>query len=69
MIQKWINQVSFLLEKKQLYKRIAETQDPWKNVICLVFSRILILNRFPKYPEEKLMEYHFQKTWRQKWSE
>ncbi|MCM4170896.1 DUF4202 domain-containing protein [Arenibacter sp. TNZ] len=59
--QEMINQVSFLLEKKQL-KKNAETQT-LEDVICLVFLEFYFEPFSHKYPEEKLMDI-LQKTWR-----
>lgn len=59
--QEMINQVSFLLEKKQL-KKNAETQT-LEDVICLVFLEFYFEPFSHKYPEEKLMDI-IQKTWR-----
>ena len=59
--QETIDQVSFLLEKKQL-KRNAETQI-MEDVICLVFLEFYFAAFAKKYTEEKLIDI-LQKTWR-----
>jgi len=59
--QDMIDQVAFLLEKKQLKKNL-ETQT-LEDVICLVFLEFYFEPFSHKYPEEKLMDI-LQKTWR-----
>ena len=59
--QEMIEQVVFLLEKKQL-KKNADTQT-LEDVICLVFLEFYFESFSHKYPEEKLMDI-LQKTWR-----
>ncbi|MBC8768531.1 DUF4202 domain-containing protein [Arenibacter sp. BSSL-BM3] len=59
--QEMIDQVGFLLEKKQL-KKNADTQT-LEDVICLVFLEFYFEPFSHKYPEEKLMDI-LQKTWR-----
>ncbi|WP_291865846.1 DUF4202 domain-containing protein [Maribacter sp.] len=58
---KVIEQVAFLLEKKQL-KKNKETQI-LEDVICLVFLEYYFEVFAQKYPEEKLIDI-LQKTWR-----
>lgn len=59
--QEMIDQVGFLLEKKQL-KKNADTQT-LEDVICLVFLEFYFESFSHKYPEEKLLDI-LQKTWR-----
>ena len=59
--QDMIDQVAFLLEKKQL-KKNSETQT-LEDVICLVFLEFYFEPFSHKYPEEKLLDI-LQKTWR-----
>ncbi len=59
--QEMIDQVAFLLEKKQL-KKNSETQT-LEDVICLVFLEFYFEPFSHKYPEEKLLDI-LQKTWR-----
>lgn len=59
--QETIDQVAFLLEKKQL-KRNEETQT-LEDVICLVFLEFYFEPFAQKYSEEKLIDI-LQKTWR-----
>ncbi|MCK0145415.1 DUF4202 domain-containing protein [Arenibacter sp. F26102] len=59
--QEMIDQVGFLLEKKQL-KKNADTQT-LEDVICLVFLEFYFEPFSHKYPEEKLLDI-LQKTWR-----
>jgi len=56
-----IDQVAFLLEKKQL-KKNKDTQI-LEDVICLVFLEFYFAPFAKKYPEEKLIDI-LQKTWR-----
>jgi len=59
--EEMIDQVRFLLEKKQL-KKNADTQT-LEDVICLVFLEFYFEPFSHKYPEEKLIDI-LQKTWR-----
>ena len=59
--EEMIDQVRFLLEKKQL-KKNADTQT-LEDIICLVFLEFYFEPFSHKYPEEKLMDI-LQKTWR-----
>ena len=59
--QEMIDQVAFLLEKKQL-KKHTETQT-LEDVICLVFLEFYFEPFSKKYDEEKLIDI-IQKTWR-----
>lgn len=59
--QDMIDQVAFLLEKKQL-KKNSETQT-LEDVICLVFLEFYFEPFSHKYPEEKLLDI-LRKTWR-----
>ncbi len=56
-----IQQVEFLLQKKQL-KKNADTQT-LEDVICLVFLEFYFLKFSKKYSEEKMVEI-VQKTWK-----
>tara|TARA_R110002049_G_scaffold62862_1_gene167639 strand:- start:2974 stop:3561 length:588 start_codon:yes stop_codon:yes gene_type:complete len=59
--EEMIDQVRFLLEKKQL-KKNADTQT-LEDVICLVFLEFYFEPFSHKYPKEKLIDI-LQKTWR-----
>ncbi|AIY12539.1 DUF4202 domain-containing protein [Cellulophaga baltica] len=59
--QETIDNVAFLLEKKQL-KKNEETQT-LEDVICLVFLEYYFESFAQKYSEEKLIDI-LQKTWR-----
>ena len=56
-----IDQVAFLLEKKQLKKN--EDTQTLEDVICLVFLEFYFAPFAKKYSEEKLIDI-LQKTWR-----
>ena len=56
-----IDQVAFLLEKKQLKKN--EDTQTLEDVICLVFLEFYFEPFAKKYSEEKLVNI-LQKTWR-----
>ncbi|MCM4167246.1 hypothetical protein KCTC52924_02825 [Arenibacter antarcticus] len=59
--QEIIDQVAFLLQKKQLQKNV-ETQT-LEDVICLVFLEYYFEDFSAKHPEEKQLDV-LQKTWR-----
>ena len=59
--QKTIDNVAFLLEKKQLKKN--EDTQTLEDVICLVFLEFYFEPFAKKYSEEKLIDI-LQKTWR-----
>ncbi len=59
--QEIIDEVSFLLLKKQL-KKNADTQT-LEDVVCLVFLEFYFAKFSKKYPEEKLIDI-VQKTWK-----
>jgi hypothetical protein len=56
-----IDDVSFLLQKKQLKKN--EQTQLFEDVICLVFLDFYFVNFSEKYAEEKLIDI-VQKTWK-----
>ena len=58
---KTLDQVAFLLEKKQLKKN--EDTQTLEDVICLVFLEFYFAPFAKKYSEEKLIDI-LQKTWR-----
>ncbi|MEL6916514.1 MAG: DUF4202 domain-containing protein [Bacteroidota bacterium] len=56
-----IDQVAFLLEKKQLKK--SEDTQTLEDVICLVFLEFYFEDFLQKHPEDKLVDI-LKKTWR-----